>query len=121
MRHFVIETGGWVLLSLLMSLWLPATGRAVSPIWAPPPLTQLIEEGITQNKEIKSLEDAVESLKEEIPFAGSLDDPRLGFAILNLPADSFRFDRDAHDPEADFYRPEIPLVRQIGPQDPAGR
>ncbi len=53
MRHFVIETGGWVLLSLLMSLWLPATGRAVSPIWAPPPLTQLIEEGITQNKEIK--------------------------------------------------------------------
>lgn len=113
MRHFVIETGGWVLLSLLMSLWLPATGRAVSPIWAPPPLTQLIEEGIAQNKEIKSLEDAVESLKEEIPFAGSLDDPRLGFAIVNLPVDSFRFDQTPMTQKQIFIAQKFPWFGKL--------
>ena len=113
MRHFVIETGGWVLLGLLMSLWLPATGQAVSPIWAPPPLTQLIEEGIAQNKEIKSLEDTVESLKEEIPFAGSLDDPRLGFAIVNLPADSFRFDRTPMTQKQIFIAQKFPWFGKL--------
>jgi outer membrane protein TolC len=67
---------------------------AESPIWAPPPLAGLIEEGIAQNKEIESLEDEVEGLKQEIPFAGSLEDPRLGFAILNLPTDTFDFDQE---------------------------
>lgn len=68
--------------------------QAASPIWAPTDLSNLIEEGLTHNKEIQSIETQVESLKEEISFAGSLDDIRLGLAILNLPADSFRFDRE---------------------------
>ncbi|NIV98542.1 TolC family protein, partial [Candidatus Saccharibacteria bacterium] len=57
-------------------------------------MSNLIEEGLTHNKEIQSIETQVESLKEEISFAGSLEDIRLGLAILNLPADSFRFDRE---------------------------
>ena len=68
--------------------------QAASPIWAPTDLSNLIEEGLTHNKEIQSIETQVESLKEEISFAGSLEDIRLGLAILNLPADSFRFDRE---------------------------
>jgi outer membrane protein TolC len=71
-----------------------ASIQAASPIWAPTDLSNLIEEGLTHNKEIQSIETQVESLKEEISFAGSLDDIRLGLAILNLPADSFRFDRE---------------------------
>ena len=86
-----------MLITLWISIGVPAIGMTDSPIWAPPDLARLIEEGLAQNKEIKSLEDRVESLKKEIPFAGSLDDPRLGFAIL-----------------------KVPLVREIRPQDPAG-
>ncbi len=68
--------------------------QAASPIWAPQGLSNLIEEGLAQNKEIQSLQARVESLKAEIPFAGSLEDLRLGLAILNLPADSFSFERE---------------------------
>ena len=68
--------------------------QAASPIWAPTYLAGLIEEGLAENQEIQSLAARVESLKSEVPFAGALDDPRLGLAILNLPADSFRFDRE---------------------------
>lgn len=68
--------------------------QAASPIWAPTYLAALIEEGLAENQEIQSLASRVESLKKEVPFAGALDDPRLGLAILNLPADSFRFDRE---------------------------
>lgn len=68
--------------------------QAASPIWAPLPLEALIEEGLAENQEIQSMVSQVESLKEEIPFAGALDDPMLGLAILNLPVDSFSFDQE---------------------------
>ncbi|MGD2270009.1 MAG: hypothetical protein PVI06_06370, partial [Desulfobacterales bacterium] len=61
MRHFLIEARKWVLVGLGMVLLVPATGWATSPIWAPPALTQLIEEGLAQNKELKGLEDRVVS------------------------------------------------------------
>lgn len=68
--------------------------QAASLIWASPDLSNLIEDGLTHNKEIQSLEAQVQGLKEEISFAGSLEDIRLGLAILNLPADSFSFNRE---------------------------
>jgi outer membrane protein TolC len=72
----------------------PGNLRADSPIWAPPDLADLISEGLTHNEEIQSLEAQVESLKEEIPFTGALEDPRLGVGILNLPTDSFSFSEE---------------------------
>ena len=48
---------------------------AADLIWAPPHLEQIIEEGLAQNGEIQGLIAMVESFKEGIPFAGSLDDP----------------------------------------------
>ncbi len=113
MRHFLIEAGGWTLIGLWMLLLVPATGQATSPIWAPPALTLLIEEGIAQNKELKSLEDRVESLKKEIPFAGSLDDPRLGFAILNLPTDTFDFDQEAMTQKQIFIAQKFPWFGKL--------
>jgi outer membrane protein TolC len=92
---------------------MPATGLAASPIWAPPPLTQLIEEGLSQNKEIKSLEAGVAGLKEEIPFAGSLDDLRLGFAILNLPTDTFSFDQEAMTQKQIFIAQKFPWFGKL--------
>jgi outer membrane protein TolC len=87
--------------------------EAASPIWAPPDLSDLIEEGLTHNKEIQSLEAQVESLKEEVPFAGALDDPRLGLAILNLPADSFRFDREPMTQKQIFIAQKIPWFGKL--------
>jgi outer membrane protein TolC len=79
---------------ILGLLFLPEQMSAETFSWAPPGLTSLIEEGLRQNGEILSMEAEVASLESKIPFAGSLDDPRLGLGILNLPADSFRFDRE---------------------------
>ncbi len=113
MRHFSKKTVGGMLLTLWISIGMPAIGMTDSPIWGPPSLTRLIEEGITQNKEIKSLEDRVASLKMEIPFAGSLDDPRLGFAILNLPTDTFDFDQEAMTQKQIFIAQKFPWFGKL--------
>jgi cobalt-zinc-cadmium efflux system outer membrane protein len=83
-----------VLVILVVFTFWNASVQAASPIWAPTYLAGLIEEGLAENQEIQSLVCRVESLKEEISFAGALDDPRLGLAILNLPADSFSFSQE---------------------------
>ncbi len=94
MTLFPKKPGVIVLAILSIFLFWNGNIQAVSPIWAPQGLSNLIEEGLAQNKEIQSLQARVESLKAEIPFAGSLEDLRLGLAIINLPADSGRFDRE---------------------------
>jgi outer membrane protein TolC len=94
MKNFSVKIVWGALMVLWLAMGVPTDTMAESPIWATPSLTRLIEEGIAENKEIKSLEDKVESLKNEIPFEGALDDPRLGFAVLNLPTDTFDFDQE---------------------------
>jgi outer membrane protein TolC len=94
MTQFPKKSGIGVLAILGIFIFWNGSIQAASPIWAPQSLSSLIEEGLADNKEIQSLEAQVESLKAEIPFAGSLEDIRLGLAILNLPADSGRFDRE---------------------------
>jgi len=113
MRHFPMKTAGGMLLLLWIAIGMPAGAIAESPIWASPPLRQLIEEGIAHNKEIKSLEDEVEGLKKEIPFAGSLEDPRLGFAILNLPTDTFDFDQEAMTQKQIFIAQKFPWFGKL--------
>ncbi len=55
-------------------------------------LQQLTQEMLANNQALKALGKKVVALKEEVQAAGALDDPRLGFGLLNLPTDSFRFD-----------------------------
>jgi len=66
------------MLATIIGLLAPVQIFAGSPIWAPADLADLISEGLLQNNEIRSLAARVQSLKEEISFAGALDDPRLG-------------------------------------------
>jgi len=85
----------WLLISAVVILVAsPAFAGETPMLWAPPGLSALIEEGLNHNKDILSQASRVESLKDEIPFAGSLDDPRLGLALLNVPTDSFEFDQE---------------------------
>jgi len=115
MRHFVITViiSGWGLLGMGVCPAVAAGAETTSPIWAPPALSELIEEGIAGNNEIRSLQERVESLKKEISFAGSLEDPRLGFAIVNLPADSFRFDRSPMTQKQIFIAQKFPWFGKL--------
>ncbi len=88
--------------------------QAASPIWAPPALLELIEEGMAENKEIQALVARVESLKEEVSFAGSLDDPRLGISVLNLPTDSLRFDQEAMTQKQLSISQKVPWFGKLG-------
>jgi outer membrane protein TolC len=54
----------------------------------------LIQETIIRNNELQSLQAQVNSLKSEVPFAGSLEDPKLSLGVLNLPVDTFSFDQE---------------------------
>ncbi len=102
---------------LIGACWLVvATKAAVQAgpiIWAPPDLAELIEEALAENKELQSLEAKVESLKEEISFAGSLDDPRLGIGVINLPTDSFSFDQEAMTQKKIFIAQKVPWFGKL--------
>ena len=102
---------------LIATLWaafmVPLGMASETTIWAPARLAQLIEEGLANNQEIKSIESVVESLKEEISFAGSLNDPRVGFALLNLPADTFRFDQEPMTQKQIFIAQKIPWFGKL--------
>ena len=81
---------------------------ATTLIWAPEALSKLIDEGLENNKELQSLEAKVEGLKEEISVAGSLENPRLGIGILNLPTDTFNFDQEPMTQKQIFIAQKIP-------------
>jgi outer membrane protein TolC len=73
----------------------------------------LIEEGLAQNKEIQSLEAKVQSFQEEVSFAGSLEDPRLGFGVLNLPTDSWEFDEEPMTQKTVFLAQKFPWFGKL--------
>ncbi|WP_162096621.1 TolC family protein [Desulfotalea psychrophila] len=51
----------------------------------------LLKEALSHNLEIASLEEKTRALQLEAPSAGSLSDPRITLALVNLPTDSFSF------------------------------
>ncbi len=91
----------------------PSILMAATPIWASAALAELIEEGLIQNKEIQSLQAQVESLEEEVSFAGSLEDPRLGFGALNLPTDTFSFSQEPMTQKVLFIAQKIPWFGKL--------
>jgi outer membrane protein TolC len=82
-------------------------------VWAPPQLATLIKEGLEKNQDIQSLASKAESLKEEISFAGSLNDPRIGIGLLNLPTDTFRFDQEPMTQKQIFIAQKIPWFGKL--------
>lgn len=90
-----------------------AAAQTDSPFTAPPELTGLIEEGLAQNGEIQSLQAQVESLKAEVSFAGSLDDPRLGIGVLNLPTDTLSFSQEPMTQKQIFVAQKLPWFGKL--------
>jgi len=54
-------------------------------------LDKLIVEALENNPDLKAAEGKIQSFKERPEQAGSLDEPRLGLALMNLPVNSFSF------------------------------
>jgi len=73
---------------VVLWVWLPAAAEPVLKI------DQLVTEALEQNPEITAARKRHDAAREKIPQAGALDDPMLGFGIINLPSD---FDFDAED------------------------
>ncbi len=94
------------LLGLSMVICRPL--RAAPPISAEPPLAELLEEGLTQNKELQSLQAQVESLEKKISVAGSLEDPRLGFGLVNVPTDTWELDQEPMTKQEVFIAQRFP-------------
>jgi cobalt-zinc-cadmium efflux system outer membrane protein len=82
-----------------------STVRAVS---IPPALTALIEEAYHNNQELLSMEENAQALLAEAPFAGSLQDPVVGFGLLNVPVDSFDLDQEAMTQKLLFVAQKFP-------------
>jgi outer membrane protein TolC len=70
-------------------------------------LDGLVREAMVSNQDIASLEEKAHALRAEAPFTGSLKDPVVGFALLNLPVDSFAFD------EQPMTQKQISLSQQV--------
>jgi outer membrane protein, heavy metal efflux system len=57
-------------------------------------LNALIQEAYHNNQDLLSMEENAQALRAEAPFSGSLQDPVIGFGILNLPVDTYEFDQE---------------------------
>jgi len=95
MKQFLLKILSFALVMATVAFIAPGNSAADPSIWAPPQLAILIEEGLEKNQDIQSLASTVKSFKEEVSFAGSLNDPRIGIGLLNLPTDTFEFDQEA--------------------------
>jgi len=113
MRHFFKKRLTLTVALLALGSFAGKPVMAQSPSNAPQPLVALIEEGLAQNKEIQSLEAKVQSFQEEVSFAGSLEDPRLGFGVLNLPTDSWEFDQEPMTQKTVFLAQKFPWFGKL--------
>lgn len=113
MDRLTQKSGAIISIIVFILLIAPIGLRADSLIWAPQELSDLIDEGLKQNKEIQNLENQVQSLKELIPFAGSLPDPRIGIGALNVPTDTFSFNQEPMTQKQVFIAQKVPWFEKL--------
>lgn len=86
-----------VVISFALIFLLMVGSSAASGSWPdtePTGLKVLIAESFENNFMLKSLRLQADALFDQVAAAGALDDPRIGFALANLPTDTFRFDQE---------------------------
>ena len=81
--------------------------------WLPQPLRQIIAESLQKNQKMQSIQAEIEALTAEIDFAGSLNDPRIGLGILNLPTDTFSFDQEPMTQKQLFVAQKFPWFGKL--------
>ncbi len=111
-RHFIFSIKV-VVGTLIAALMLSGSCIAGELIWAPPALSALIDEGLTHNQSILSMEKQIDALKDQISVVGSLPDPKIGFSLLNLPVDSFAFDQQPMTQKQISIDQQIPWLSKL--------
>ncbi len=81
----------------------PAAGWTAEPVLM---LDRLIEEALAANPQIETARQRAAAARQQVPQAGALEDPMLGFGVLNVPDN---FDLDAED----MTSKEITLSQQV--------
>jgi outer membrane protein TolC len=98
---------------LSIAFLFPIPGYSETLIWAPAQLSALIEEGLSNNQSIKSLKLQIEALNALESVAGSLQDPKIGVGLLNLPIDSFSFDQEPMTQKQIFISQNFPWFGKL--------
>jgi outer membrane protein TolC len=86
-----------IILLYLISFFLPGNRKllfAQENIYQEMDLQQLVDQALENNPDYLSAQNRWQSAKMQIPQQGSLPDPQLAFAVLNLPVNSFAFDQE---------------------------
>lgn len=113
MRPFSIRTVRVMIWAMALAVITDTPLEAEPLISAPPDLAELIEAGLAENEDLQSLAAKVESLKEMVPFAGSLEDLRLGIAAVNMPTDTFDFDQEPMTQKQIFIAQKLPWFGKL--------
>ncbi|MCF8067389.1 MAG: TolC family protein [Desulfobacterales bacterium] len=87
--------------------------KAEVSVSASPELASLIEEGLTLNNDIQSLEAQVGALQDQVSVAGSLDDPKLGLGLLSVPTDTFSLSQEPMTQAQLFISQRIPWFGEL--------
>ncbi|MFO7838609.1 MAG: TolC family protein, partial [Desulfosalsimonadaceae bacterium] len=106
----------WMLaaaLTLLLITGHPGAARPAEMIWAPPGLQQLIDEALQNNHALRSRAAQVKALESRTHAAGTLPDPKLGFAVQSLPTDSFAFDQEPMTQKQIFLEQTVPWLSKL--------
>ena len=107
-RNILGAIGGGMILWAAVA---PAQAGIVPQV--PPELQGLIEEALTHNENLRSLEAEVAASRQEVPAAGSLPDPMLGFGVANLPIDTFDFSQEPMTQKQVFVSQRIPWFGKL--------
>lgn len=57
-------------------------------------LNTLLSEALAGNPGLQAIESKIAALRQEIPAAGTWEDPRIGFSLLAVPMDTYRLDQE---------------------------
>ncbi len=112
LKSFVMKNTGLVCIVIIMLLSGNNSVHADNHLQATS-LESLIEEALKNNSEIRSYTynvDAYETLPSQ---ARSLDDPRIGFAVANLPVDTFSFDQEAMTQKQISLKQKVPFPGKL--------
>lgn len=72
----------------------PALAASQSAAWPTISLGEVVSEALRSNPEIQAALKEKQAAQHKIAPAGALDDPMLEAGVINLPTDSWRFDRE---------------------------
>jgi len=97
----------YLMISCLLFLLFPPVASA-QPIKSPLNLGQLVEEALQNNPEILSAKKRWEVFVERVPQASALEDPMLGFGIINLPT-NFSFKEEDMTMKELFVSQKLPF------------